>query len=232
MSEIFCSTANLRDASARMKEMCNKLDVLSDNIFWTTSLPLEEQFMLQDVKKEFMQKALNSDVNYSLIVDKYRSLKDFYSRKDVIKRGLDEFGFDPLNSENYDFNLTLEEAVPYYMGYTVQEVEDFCRNVDYSDKLFQDYVLELRGKYNGDLGSLVGKNIEDYRNSARSYEQGVKAFADCVKSYMSTDSMQVAMNNFSKTFNSCIERIKQHNNIQNIDGNQVNENDDLNSLSR
>lgn len=232
MSGELYSVANLREASARMKDMCNKFDIVSDNILWTTSLPLEEQFMLDDVKKEFMKKTLNSDLDYSLIVNKYRSLKDFYSRKDVIKRGLDEFGFNPLNSEKYDFNLTLEEAVPYYMGYTVQEVEEFCRNFESSENLFQNYLVELRGKYKGDLGSLVGKNIEDYRERATSYKQGVEAFADCVKSHMSTDTMQVAMNNFYKTFNSYVDKIKQNTGVQNIDDNQVNENDELNSLSR
>ena len=165
--EKFINANDFKRIGEEIKQVAGHFDVLSENIQWQNNLKPYETAMLSDVKKDFMLKEFNGNVDELNRISKlslgYSELADYYEHNSERDRMLQSSG--SIVESKYDCNLTLAEAVPQYLGCSYEEAVSAYSIMNEANKKYDYYVASIRNNYKGSLGAVVGKSDEEYKSA-------------------------------------------------------------------
>ena len=166
-------------------EVANNMDVSVKNATWEMRLPLSEQLMIEDAKREYEMKVLGVDsaeyARYQTISSTSLELEQFYDEEAESLRRMGEYASMPISGPSFDISLSKEEAYKRYLGCDREyglKVESAVYAAQHKAIMYEKGIRE---QYSGDLAAQLGKNKEEYEERARKYQAGLEDLNEAVK---------------------------------------------------
>ena len=167
MGKVYFDENDLRRIGEEMKQAADYFGMVADNVQWKVDLKPYETIMISDVKNDFMLKEFNGNADelkrVSTLSLGYSDLAYYYQHKAERDRIYNSIGL--IVESKYDCNLTLEEAVPKYLGCSLEEAVSAYNIMNEVSKKYDYYEASIRNNYKGSLGEIVGKSDEEYKKA-------------------------------------------------------------------
>ena len=191
---------NVLKANAEMfANLANYWDVST----WEMGLPISEQLMMADAKKEYEMKVLGVDEQtygeYKNVAKVLAKWENFDGETVKRLRRLAAVGASSPSEEEFDITISKEEAYDRYLGCD-RESGLKIRSLMVSAKdQSLEYEKGVREQYNGDLAAQLGKNKEEYAAKAQDYVEELRAATQRFQESEAGKTMAEAITNSAAT---------------------------------